>query len=333
MPERERPRLYRVPAMVALGQTLKLLRGTRPQRDVAQAAGISRGYLSELEQGKRPYPRPRTLENLAVVLGTRLEALQPPEPSEAGEALVATEPGGQPPDVHNATVVLTAAGAAPAATFRVYRWGTEGDPTDPEDAPAPLAYEWVPRGSESVVGLDGFSIIVRGDGLRGWRVRDGDQCIVNPRQPVRVGHLVAAYILNGDGEGGMGVYELAEGPARPDGSRGTVLRSWPERARPIVVAVRRFRILGPVVQILSLRSPDEGRPRRLDADELEEQRYGPTTRADPEPQGPEPRPQREPPATPGRFAPPSCCSRIAQGVLYATFLGGWPLSGELLRTL
>ncbi|MEL7361776.1 MAG: helix-turn-helix transcriptional regulator, partial [Bacteroidota bacterium] len=53
-----------------LGLKLKTLRQEqgRPLRDVAEAAGVSISYLSEIEKGKK-YPKPEKLIELASALG------------------------------------------------------------------------------------------------------------------------------------------------------------------------------------------------------------------------------------------------------------------------
>jgi DNA-binding Xre family transcriptional regulator len=53
-----------------MGTRLRILRAVRgySQRRLSELTGLSRQYLSELEQGKRPRPRRETLEGLAAAL-------------------------------------------------------------------------------------------------------------------------------------------------------------------------------------------------------------------------------------------------------------------------
>ncbi|MEM8557739.1 MAG: helix-turn-helix transcriptional regulator, partial [Bacteroidota bacterium] len=59
-----------------LGLKLKTLRQEqgRPLKDVAEAAGVSISYLSEIEKGKK-YPKPEKLIDLAAALGTSYDDL------------------------------------------------------------------------------------------------------------------------------------------------------------------------------------------------------------------------------------------------------------------
>jgi len=59
---------------VSVGTTIKLLRGERPQEDVAQEAGISTSTLSRVERGLHQPSLP-TLRKLAVALDVSLAEL------------------------------------------------------------------------------------------------------------------------------------------------------------------------------------------------------------------------------------------------------------------
>ncbi len=50
---------------------LKVLRGAKPQREIAEAAGISISYLSDIERG-RTEPTFETLESIFAACGARL---------------------------------------------------------------------------------------------------------------------------------------------------------------------------------------------------------------------------------------------------------------------
>jgi transcriptional regulator with XRE-family HTH domain len=59
---------------VSVGTTIKLLRGERPQEDVAHEAGISTSTLSRVERGLHQPSLP-TLRKLAVALEVSLADL------------------------------------------------------------------------------------------------------------------------------------------------------------------------------------------------------------------------------------------------------------------
>jgi transcriptional regulator with XRE-family HTH domain len=59
---------------VSVGTTIKLLRGERPQEDVAHEAGISTSTLSRLERGLHQPSLP-TLRKLATALDVSLADL------------------------------------------------------------------------------------------------------------------------------------------------------------------------------------------------------------------------------------------------------------------
>jgi transcriptional regulator with XRE-family HTH domain len=62
---------------VSVGTTIKLLRGERPQEDVAHEAGISTSTLSRVERGLHQPSLP-TLRKLATALGVPLADLVDP---------------------------------------------------------------------------------------------------------------------------------------------------------------------------------------------------------------------------------------------------------------
>jgi transcriptional regulator with XRE-family HTH domain len=59
---------------VSVGTTIKLLRGERPQEDLAHEAGISTSTLSRIERGLHQPSLP-TLRKIAVALGVSLADL------------------------------------------------------------------------------------------------------------------------------------------------------------------------------------------------------------------------------------------------------------------
>jgi len=88
---------------VGLGDLLRDRRGARTQKDVAERAGISRSYLSELETGVHSRPPRHLLEHLAEALdidaavllsvaGHRVTPGEMPEPRPDFASFVLTEP-------------------------------------------------------------------------------------------------------------------------------------------------------------------------------------------------------------------------------------------------
>lgn len=62
---------------MSVGTTIKLLRGARPQEDLAHEAGISTSTLSRVERGLHQPSLP-TLRKLAAALGVSLADLVDP---------------------------------------------------------------------------------------------------------------------------------------------------------------------------------------------------------------------------------------------------------------
>ena len=56
------------------GERLRELRGGKPQREVAEAVGVSVMAISQYENGER-VPRPGTMSALAKYYGTTVEAI------------------------------------------------------------------------------------------------------------------------------------------------------------------------------------------------------------------------------------------------------------------
>lgn len=65
---------------------MRAVRGFRgySQGELSERTGLSRQYLSELEQGKRPRPRGETLERLAEALGVTADQLRGCAPLTTG---------------------------------------------------------------------------------------------------------------------------------------------------------------------------------------------------------------------------------------------------------
>jgi transcriptional regulator with XRE-family HTH domain len=88
----------------ALAQRVRALRGWGDYTldQLSERSGLSRQYLSDLERGKRPRPRPETLARLAEALGVTVRQLRGCEPLTApaseteAEAAAGPEPPAEP---------------------------------------------------------------------------------------------------------------------------------------------------------------------------------------------------------------------------------------------
>ena len=272
----------------ALGQRIAALRREYgwSQRRLAEAAGVSHGYIALLELGRLPSPGKFRLDAVARALNLRTsDALAsaiaaerptaPPEPTPEGAAARETltrEPlrgqQAQPPpsrvaapsarngafadaDGNAGNVLgniehLRPVGARP---LPVFRWGACGDPRDQESPPDPDRLEYPPPGRETLIGPSGFGVVVKGESMAGRGIYDGDVVWVNPDRPYAVGKVVLALVSDVGGESGMVVKTFARTEV------GDCLLSETAAGRSPVVC-REFKVIGPVVGITSWRLPN-----------------------------------------------------------------------------
>jgi SOS-response transcriptional repressor LexA len=248
----------------ALGQRIAALRRDSgwSQRRLAEAAGVSHGYIALLELGRLPSPGKVRLDAVARALNLRtsdaLTAPQPPSyaatpalgsPQPAPPRLPqtpATTPGeGSIGNVLGGVEQLRPIGARP---LPVYRWGACGDPRDQESPPDPDRLEYPPPGRETLIGPNGFGVVVKGDSMAGRGIFDGDVVWVNPERAYAVGKVVLALVSDVGGEAGMVVKTYARTEV------GDCLLSESATGRSPVVC-REFKVIGPVVGITSWRLP------------------------------------------------------------------------------
>src|SRR6266851_972055 len=145
------------------------------QRRLAEAAGVSHGYIALLELGRLPSPGKFRLDAVARALNLRtsdalLVPASPPDietraPQRSSQsqnlALVRrlAPPGANPQEpVETVNVLggldqLRPAGARP---LPVFRWGSCGDPRDRESPPDPDHLEYPPAGRDTLIGPAGF---------------------------------------------------------------------------------------------------------------------------------------------------------------------------------
>jgi SOS-response transcriptional repressor LexA len=248
-----------VPDPAGLGRRIAVLRraGGWSQRRLAEAAGVSHGYIALLELGRLPSPGKFRLDAVARALNLRTAdallapALPLPEPlprlvDHPRQTVASPQPV--------ANVVANVVGSlehlrGPAAQLLpVFRWGSCGDPRDRESPPDPDHLEYPPPGRESLIGPHGFGVMVKGDSMAARGIYDGDVVWVNPERAYQLGKVVLALVSDAGGESGMVVKTYARTEV------GECLVSETAQGRSPVVC-REFKVIGPVVGITSWRLP------------------------------------------------------------------------------
>jgi SOS-response transcriptional repressor LexA len=281
----------------SLGQRIAGLRHAHglSQRRLAEAAGVSHGYIALLELGRLPSPGKFRLDAVARALNLRTsDALVGPlahlelesgsesgqssaVPPEFGDTVVVAEPFlmREPAPLQRRLlqeVRLAQAGAAtlePTASVAananvlgsldqvrshgarllpVFRWGSCGDPRDRESPPDPDRLEFPPPGRETLIGPNGFGVVIKGDSMVGRGINDGDVVWVNPERAYQIGKVVLALVSDVGGASGMVVKTYARTDV------GECLVSETAEGRSPVVC-REFKVIGPVVGISSWRLP------------------------------------------------------------------------------
>lgn len=199
------------------------------QDELAERAGISRPYLSDLEQDKRKRPGKERLDALAKALGI---------PS-------LTEPNGR--NYRSLPDPPASRDLRPG-----YAYAACGDPRNPEDAPSEIGLRPVPSGLEDLLGPNSFYVVVDGNSMAGANIRNGNIAWVNPDERPRSRRPVLARIRRDDGEyGGMIIKRFVPN----GGERGEdCLQSDPGDGTKEAVECGEFQIIGAVKWI------EEGRP-------------------------------------------------------------------------
>jgi SOS-response transcriptional repressor LexA len=225
-----------------LGQRIATLRRASgwSQRRLAEAAGVSHGYIALLELGQLPSPGKFRLDAVARALNLR-----------TSDALLGIgQPVVQPVPTRIGNVAGGLEQLRPTTTrpLPVFRWGACGDPRDQESGPDPDHLEYPPPGRETLIGPAGFGVVVKGDSMAGRGIFDGDVVWVNPERPYAVGKVVLALVTDVGGEAGMVVKTYARTEV------GDCLLSETRNGRSPVVCTE-FKVIGPVVGITSWRLP------------------------------------------------------------------------------
>jgi SOS-response transcriptional repressor LexA len=213
------------------------------QRRLAEAAGVSHGYVALLELGRLPSPGKFRLDAVAhalnlrtsdALLGQQSLTIGPPANATNGSANVV---GG-----------LDQLRPSDARPLPVFRWGSCGDPRDRESPPDPDHLEFPPPGRETLIGPAGFGVMVKGESMAGRGILDGDVVWVNPERPYQLGKVVLALVTDVTGDAGMVVKTYARTDV------GECLMSETLNGRSPVVC-QEFKVIGPVVGITSWRLP------------------------------------------------------------------------------
>jgi SOS-response transcriptional repressor LexA len=242
-----------------LGQRIAGLRHAQgwSQRRLAEAAGVSHGYVAQLELGRLPSPGKFRLDAIAHALNLRTAdalfgaapAAAPLEPlTERTSTLASRDELAALRTGKNVLGALDQLRSSDAQPLPVFRWGSCGDPRDRESPPDPDHLEFPPPGRETLVGHTGFGVMVKGDSMAGRGIADGDVVWINPERPYQIGKVVLALVTDVGGEAGMVVKTYARTDV------GECLMSETAHERSPVVC-REFKIIGPVVGITSWRLP------------------------------------------------------------------------------
>ena len=238
---------------------------------LANELGISRSMVTKVMGGVRaakPILRKRLLDVLdggdgeEARLGGGAAAGAPPVPGPAGAPAagpVRLEGWGRTVGGNVPGSEADAAASLRVPPLPVYRCGTAADPlpNGSDDRPEPVAWQYPPYEVAQRLLPDGFAILVRGGAMAGWRpdpVLDGDVGWVVPasREPPRHRGLAVLRIETEDTRHqGLRVRSYVRGE---DGRA----EAWahPEGAEPYRIPASRVDVVGRVVRLERLRSPD-----------------------------------------------------------------------------
>jgi SOS-response transcriptional repressor LexA len=237
---------------ITLGQRIAGLRRAHgwSQRRLAQAAGVSHGYVALLELGRLPSPGKFRLDAVARALDLRTsDALLNATAPAALETPAAPAAPGSPLEAANVLGGVDQVRPTNVRPLPVFRWGSCGDPRDRESPPDPDHLEFPPPGRETLIGPNGFGVVVKGESMAGRGIFDGDVVWVNPERPYQLGKVVLAMVRDVGGESGMVVKTYARGDV------GECLMSETAQGQRSPVICQEFNIIGPVVGITSWRLP------------------------------------------------------------------------------
>src|SRR5260370_16042845 len=184
---------------LARGQRIAGLRHAAgwSQRRLAEAAGVSHSYIALLELGRLPSPSKFRLDSVARALSLRTsDALMAPLPVMNSATVGKAAEMSQTANVVGGLDQLRPAGSRP---LPVFRWGSCGDPRDRESPPDPDHLEYPPAGRDTLIGLNGFGVLVKGESMAGRGIYDRDIVWVNPERPYQLRKVVLALVSDVNG--------------------------------------------------------------------------------------------------------------------------------------
>ena len=121
--ERAQKEARRAERALAMGARVKGLRGFRryTQEQLGAITGLSKNYISGLELGRRPCPRPDTVERLAVALGVTVAQLRggEPLPERPGDGDEAAAGPGRAAEAEQVAAALRQLGQGPPVGLMV----------------------------------------------------------------------------------------------------------------------------------------------------------------------------------------------------------------------
>lgn len=220
----------------AFGANLKSLRETRKlqKKQLAQKAGVSRPYLTQLESGQKDNPSDDIIERLAVALDVPSATLtmgqQPIAASLHGVRHVTA--ASEPEMLRSAYAgIYFAAGAVERLTAR-------------ESNPDPVGEEIPPPEFRDELGVDPIGVIVDGESLAGLGIHTGMVAWVNTtdRPYYRDGDVVLANVRGSEDDDLQTVIKQV---GREEGRQG--LYSVPLNGGPVKLAVSECWVLARVV--------------------------------------------------------------------------------------
>lgn len=248
-----------------LGERIRAwrLRRGMTQPELARKAGVSRGYVSELEHGHYPRPGLDTITRIADALGfasiaefEKASVMQPLLDLDRIPVSDKGPPTGLPAwqDISDEDVARVR-GYLP---LPVYWWGSLGDLSQAgtQDEPVPDRRELPPLAFAEEIGRRGFAVRIRGDAMVGHRPNSlvsGDYCWVAPGRHYRLGMLVAARVEGADDpdfEGNLVAVFRRDGDSE-------FLDYEPAAGERRKIQCRSFTVYGPIVRIEHVGMPPE----------------------------------------------------------------------------
>jgi transcriptional regulator with XRE-family HTH domain len=100
--------------------------------------------------------------------------------------------------------------------FPVYRMDSRGDPTRADEAPNPDHFETAPAGKETLIGPNGFAVLITSKDWVEQGLMVGDLLWVNPDLEPRPGRSAVIRLVNRGVSIGFGIVGFGTGPGEPE---------------------------------------------------------------------------------------------------------------------